>query len=215
MHLVTCTSNLRPLLSISSVSRSRICAVPSFIVSADSSYPLLSYLSINSLVTCLTQYALVVLDVITVWLEWVCHANSLDALAAENMKYICGLAESVQRRATSWTARVGFPDWQDISLFRSVQTGSEVPAASYLVGTVGDFPRIIRPERETDHSPPSSSEVKNDGTIPPLPIVLHGIVLNCRSQRPRGLRHELSSLSRKLGSWIRIPFKGIDVYVCI
>jgi hypothetical protein len=29
-----------------------------------------------------------------------------------------------------------------------------------------------------------------------------------RSQWPRGLRHELSSLARKLGSWVRIPLKA-------
>jgi hypothetical protein len=31
---------------------------------------------------------------------------------------------------------------------------------------------------ETEHSPPSSSEVKNGGAISSLPICLHGIVLN-------------------------------------
>jgi hypothetical protein len=32
--------------------------------------------------------------------------------------------------------------------------------------------------READHSPPPSAEVKNGGTIPPLPIRLSGMVLN-------------------------------------
>jgi hypothetical protein len=32
--------------------------------------------------------------------------------------------------------------------------------------------------READHTPPSSAEVKNGGVIPPLPISLHGSVLN-------------------------------------
>jgi hypothetical protein len=36
-----------------------------------------------------------------------------------------------------------------------------------------------------------------------------------RSQWLRGLSHELSSLSRTLGSWVRIPLKGIDVCVCV
>jgi hypothetical protein len=35
----------------------------------------------------------------------------------------------------------------------------------------------------------------------------------CRSQWPRGLRHELSSLARTLGSWVRIPLK-IWMSVC-
>jgi hypothetical protein len=31
---------------------------------------------------------------------------------------------------------------------------------------------------ETDHSPPCSAEVKNGGAVFPLPICLHGIMLN-------------------------------------
>jgi hypothetical protein len=36
---------------------------------------------------------------------------------------------------------------------------------------------VKRPEYEDDHSP-SSAEVKNGDAIPPLPLCLHGIVLN-------------------------------------
>jgi hypothetical protein len=32
---------------------------------------------------------------------------------------------------------------------------------------------------------------------------------------PRGLRHELSSSARTLGSWVRIPLKGMDVCMCV
>jgi hypothetical protein len=32
--------------------------------------------------------------------------------------------------------------------------------------------------RKSDHSPPSTDDVKNNGAIPPLPIRLYGIVLN-------------------------------------
>jgi hypothetical protein len=39
--------------------------------------------------------------------------------------------------------------------------------------------------------------------------------LKCRSQWPRGLRHELSSLARMPGSWVRIPLKGIDICVYV
>jgi len=42
-----------------------------------------------------------------------------------------------------------------------VQTGSGTHPASYPVGAGGSFPEIKRPGREADHSPPSSSEVKN------------------------------------------------------
>jgi hypothetical protein len=44
------------------------------------------------------------------------------------------------------------------------------------MGATDDFPAVKRPEHEADHSPPSSAEVKNAGTIPP-PICSHGIVL--------------------------------------
>jgi len=40
-------------------------------------------------------------------------------------------------------------------------------------------PEVKRPEREADHSPPSSAEIKNVWSyISPLSISLHGLVLN-------------------------------------
>jgi hypothetical protein len=39
-------------------------------------------------------------------------------------------------------------------------------------------PGLKQPEREGDHSPPTSADVKNCGAIPPLPIRLHSLVLN-------------------------------------
>jgi hypothetical protein len=44
-------------------------------------------------------------------------------------------------------------------------------------------------------------------------FVLH-ITRLSRSQWPRGLRHELSSLAQPLGSWIRIPLE-VWISVCI
>jgi hypothetical protein len=41
--------------------------------------------------------------------------------------------------------------------------------ASYPIGTGGLSLGVKRPEREADHSPPSSAQVKNDGATPPLP----------------------------------------------
>jgi hypothetical protein len=40
-----------------------------------------------------------------------------------------------------------------------------------------------------------------------LPAFLWIQYCDCRSEWPRGLRHELSSLARTLGSWVRIPPK--------
>jgi hypothetical protein len=41
-----------------------------------------------------------------------------------------------------------------------VQTGSGVHPSSYTMGTGSSFPGVKRPEREADHSPPTSAEVK-------------------------------------------------------
>jgi hypothetical protein len=59
--------------------------------------------------------------------------------------------------------------WQGFSVLHSAQTGSEAHSASYPMGTGGSFPVVKRQVRESDHSPPSSVEVKNDGAITPLP----------------------------------------------
>jgi len=37
------------------------------------------------------------------------------------------------------------------------------------MGSRGSFPEVKRLAREADHSPPSNSEVKNAGAVPPLP----------------------------------------------
>jgi hypothetical protein len=59
------------------------------------------------------------------------------------------------------------PPWElEISRFSSslcVQTTSGVHPASYPTDTGGPFPGDkVRPERDADHSSPSSAEVKNE-----------------------------------------------------
>jgi hypothetical protein len=57
------------------------------------------------------------------------------------------------------------------SLLYSVKTGSGAHQ-SPIQWTLEEFsPGVKRPGRETDHSFPSSVEVKNGGAIPPLPIM--------------------------------------------
>jgi hypothetical protein len=58
---------------------------------------------------------------------------------------------------------------KEFFLLLVVQIGSAVRPACYKMGTGALYPRIKQPGRETDHSPPSSSEVKNGGAIIPLP----------------------------------------------
>jgi hypothetical protein len=60
-----------------------------------------------------------------------------------------------------------------------VQTSSEVHPASCPVGTGGPFPGVkAQPERNADHSPPSSVEVKNEQELYLLsPLRLHRCVV--------------------------------------
>jgi hypothetical protein len=52
---------------------------------------------------------------------------------------------------------------EDFSSSPCVQTGSWALPASYPVGTGGSFPGgKARPGRDSDHSPSSSAEVKNE-----------------------------------------------------
>jgi hypothetical protein len=77
-------------------------------------------------------------------------------------------------------------------------------------------PRVKQQGREADLSLQRSAEIKNGGVIPPLfhmsswhrdKFTFYFLLnrVRCRSQRPRGLRLELSSPSRTLGSLVRIP----------
>jgi hypothetical protein len=72
--------------------------------------------------------------------------------------------------------------------------GLMLPLIVWVQGTI--LPGVKRRGHETDHSPPSSVEVKNGGAISPLGWVWL-----------RGLSHEVSSPAQTLGSWVRIPIK--------
>jgi hypothetical protein len=80
-----------------------------------------------------------------------------------------GIAQSVQRRATGWTARVRFP--AGARFFSSLQCSDRFwgPPTLLSNGYRRLNPRVKREWREADHSPLSSAEVKNGGIIPPLP----------------------------------------------
>jgi hypothetical protein len=77
------------------------------------------------------------------------------------------VAQSVQCLATGWMiGRSNFDPRQrrkDFSYSVCVQTSSGAHPASCTMGTGGPFPGAkTRPGRDTDHSPPSSAEVKNE-----------------------------------------------------
>jgi hypothetical protein len=56
-------------------------------------------------------------------------------------------------------------------MFHRVQTGSGAhpPSVQWAPGPLSLG--IMRPDREADHSPPSSAEVKNGVATPPLPFI--------------------------------------------
>jgi hypothetical protein len=77
-----------------------------------------------------------------------------------------GIAESVLLRAGS--PGLDSRQWK-VFLFSTASTpalGPTQPPIQWVPGVLS--PGIKRQEREADHSPPSSAEVKNGGAIPPL-----------------------------------------------
>jgi hypothetical protein len=100
------------------------------------------------------------------------------------------------------------PSTTRFSLLHSVQTGTGAHPASYPTGTRSSFPGVKRQGvKLVTHLHLVLRSWKLELYLH-SPIFLHGIVLNCRSRWPRGLRHELSSLTRKLGSWVRVQLKA-------
>jgi hypothetical protein len=77
-------------------------------------------------------------------------------------------------------SRVLFPAGAgNFSLHCCVQNGSGAHPASYPMDTRGSFPESKAAESEADHSPPSSTEVKNAWSYTSTPPVrLHGVVLS-------------------------------------
>jgi hypothetical protein len=67
---------------------------------------------------------------------------------------------------------------RDFFLLHRVQTGSGAHPTFHPMGTRSFFPGVKRQGREANHSPPSNTEVKNGGAVPPFPMHLHGVVLN-------------------------------------
>jgi hypothetical protein len=77
--------------------------------------------------------------------------------------------------------RSGFDSWQghEIFLFSTASIAameSTRPHIQWVPGALSSG--LKRRGRETDHSPPSSAEVKNGWAVLPLPICLHGMVRN-------------------------------------
>jgi hypothetical protein len=63
-----------------------------------------------------------------------------------------------------------FRQGKKFSLLHIVKTGSGVHPTSYKIGTGGSFPGVKRQERDADHSPPSSAEVKKMWSYTSIPL---------------------------------------------
>jgi hypothetical protein len=85
-----------------------------------------------------------------------------------------GIAQSVQRRNTGWTARVRFStEARDLSLLHSVQTGSGAHPAS-MARTL--TPGLKLPGLEADNSPPSSAEIWSYTSTPPYVFMAYCLI---------------------------------------
>jgi hypothetical protein len=80
----------------------------------------------------------------------------------------------------------------------------EIPISPYLRRKPKTHYSISR--RKTTEISHSVIQRSNKDAYRLIFYLIYG--LHRRSQWPRGLRHELSSLGRTLGSWVRIPLKA-------
>jgi hypothetical protein len=86
----------------------------------------------------------------------------------------------------------------------SVSRPGRYTPGTHLIGWVGPRAGVDDTEK-WKFLPPPGLEVRSLGRLARSQSLYR---LLCRSQYPGGLRHELSSLARTLGSWVRIPLKA-------
>jgi hypothetical protein len=93
-----------------------------------------------------------------------------------------GIAQSVQRRVTGWTARFRFPAGVTNFLFPTEYRPTLGPIQPHTLRVPGTLsPKVKRPElqwpalkrlgREADNAPSPSADVKNGEAIPTLPLI--------------------------------------------
>jgi hypothetical protein len=80
-------------------------------------------------------------------------------LATKSLRCGARIAQSVWRLITGWTVRWSNPGGGEIFC-----TGPDRPwgPPSLLYNGTGSFPGVKRPERDADHSPPSSAEITKE-----------------------------------------------------
>jgi hypothetical protein len=80
------------------------------------------------------------------------------------------IAQSLERRATGWTAKVRFPAGEGYFPFlhrAQIDSGGDWVSIQRVQEALS--PEVKKLGCEAGHPPPSSVEVKNGGAIPPLP----------------------------------------------
>jgi hypothetical protein len=89
---------------------------------------------------------------------------------------------SLPLRAIGWmTEKLGFDSLKGQEVFHSstasrLAMGLTQPPIQWVIEAPSV--EVKQQGHEADHSPPSSPNITNGGGIPPLPIHLHGMVLN-------------------------------------
>ena len=74
-----------------------------------------------------------------------------------------------------WRSGVRIPaGGKRFSYSRNFQT-NPVTRLTFLQWVPGSFSGVKRPDREADHSPPSSTEVKNEWSYTSIPVFLRGV----------------------------------------
>jgi hypothetical protein len=118
-----------------------------------------------------SRYACLAMDIST-FCAWYSYQESVRSFQTLSSRLFIFIGLCVKSRNSSVGIALGygldnrgsgvrFPaEAGNFSLHHRVQNGSGVHPASYPMGTRGSFPGVKRPGRESDHSPPSSAEVK-------------------------------------------------------
>jgi hypothetical protein len=92
------------------------------------------------------------------------------------------IAQLVQQWSVGFKAKEsGFDSWQGQEIFHFSTASRRAleltqPSIQWMLGALSLG--IKQPGPEAYHSPPSNAEVKNGGATSPLPVHLHGMVLN-------------------------------------
>jgi hypothetical protein len=102
---------------------------------------------------------------------WSCVSHGLNYPGTTFLWALLFVMNSTVTDTTGWTTGIEFPAGARDFIYAAVSRpalGPTQPPIQWIRGA----------EPEVDHSPLSSAEVKNDGTVPPLPVRLRHLVVS-------------------------------------